>query len=99
MVRAVRGAMAQRRYQHYAWAQQNYAFSSSFRLDTTVLYAKCLGTVHSTVRLSPIPPISPILPIFLALSPLGGGLYGRTISFEISLELNLKRADIYINQK
>jgi hypothetical protein len=38
MVRAVRGAMARRRYQHYAWAQQNYAFSSSFRLDTTVLY-------------------------------------------------------------
>ena len=45
-------------------------------------------------------PISLILPRFLALSPLGGGLYGRAISFEIPSEkLQVETEDIYKNQR
>jgi hypothetical protein len=41
-------------------------------------------------------PISLILPRFQPLSPLGGGLYGRAISFEIPLEkLQVETEDIY----
>jgi hypothetical protein len=40
-------------------------------------------------RQSVLTRLGSILPRFLALSPLGGGLYGRAISFEIPSELEI----------
>ena len=40
-------------------------------------------------RQSVLTRLGSILPRFLALSPLGGGLYGRVISFEIPSKLEI----------